>query len=83
MSNERLFSDAEVLQFIHDHVAEHQFPPSITEMADHFGAARSVIKWHLDRMAREGKIRRVARGPRAITILPDGMKQISGPETQL
>lgn len=73
-------SDIEFIQFIVDYRTEHGFPPSVTEMVDRFGLARSTIQWHLERMAREGMVERVGGRARALKVLPAGMKQI-GVET--
>lgn len=82
-------NDDEFIQYIADYRDEHGFPPSVSDMVDRFGLARSTVQWHIQRMAREGKIRRSPRGARAIAILPPGEalitkgKQITGPLEQL
>lgn len=82
-------SDIEFIQFIVDHRTEHGYPPSVSEMVERFGLARSTIQWHLERMEREGMIVRVAGGARALKILPPGLgliatgKQITSPLEQL
>lgn len=75
--------DAEMIRFIVDYRTEHQYPPSISEIVEHFGLARSTIQWHLDRMIREGKLSRKPGEARAIAILPAGMKLITSPLEQL
>jgi SOS-response transcriptional repressor LexA len=66
----------EILRYIVEFKKSNGFPPTITEMTEHFNCARSTIQWHLDKMAREGKMTRVPGASRAIAITPDGLKQM-------
>jgi repressor LexA len=58
-----------VLQFLKRHLSQHGFPPTVREIADHFGmAGPKGAKKHLDALVKKGAIERVARLPRAIQM---------------
>ena len=84
--NKQGHEDADIIGFIVEHRDEHGYPPTVTEMAERFGLARATVHWHLQRMAREGKLERVVAGgiasARAIKITEQGMKLISSPLEQ-
>jgi repressor LexA len=64
-----------VLQFLQRHLSEHGFPPTVREIARHFGmAGPKGAKKHLDALVSKGFIQRLAGRPRAI--------QMSGPSPQ-
>ena len=44
-------------------------PVSFQELADHLGCSKSVIFFHLDRLEREGKIRREKEKARVIEVV--------------
>ena len=53
-----------------EHQALHGYPPTMREIANHFGIAnKSAIHGHLHRLEAKGHIRLDPRQPRAITIL--------------
>lgn len=59
-----------VLHFLKRYLDANGFPPSIREIARHFGMADGKgAKKHLDALVRKGKIERVAGRPRAIRIV--------------
>ncbi len=56
-----------VLQFLQRHLREHGFPPTVREIARHFGmAGPKGAKKHLDALVKKGAIQRQAGLPRAI-----------------
>jgi repressor LexA len=58
-----------VLQFLKRYLREHGFPPTVREIARHFGmAGPKGAKKHLDALVKKGSIERVARLPRAIQM---------------
>ena len=44
-------------------------PVSMQELADHLGCSKSVVFFHLDRLEREGKIRREKEKARVIEVV--------------
>lgn len=59
-----------VLAFLHAHVAEHGYPPSIREVGDAVGLTSvSSVVHQLQRLEGLGHIARVPGHPRAITLL--------------
>lgn len=71
-----IVSDAQFVRFIHDYQAEHQYPPSVTDIVEHTGLSRSTVQWHLQRMMSEGKITRRPQSARTIVVLPAGLELI-------
>lgn len=85
--SERIAEDGEIIAFIVEYRDEHEYPPTITEIAERFKMARSNVHWHLARMHRDGMIVRLTEGPsssksRAIRITEEGMKLIPHPMEQ-
>lgn len=80
-------TDDEILSFINVYTAENGYPPALSDLIGHFGIAKSTMHQHLERLEREGLIRR-PRGAqrarsRALTITPAGMKYMTSPLEQL
>lgn len=73
----------EIVRFIISFRDEHQYPPTVTEMAEHFGVARSTLHTHLGVLVRDGVITvrpgASAESARTIAITPIGMKYITSP----
>lgn len=76
----------DIVRFIVSYRDEHQYPPTVTEMAEHFGVARSTLHTHLGRLVRDGVITvrsgSSAEATRTIAITPIGMKYITSPLEQ-
>ena len=52
-----------------------QPPPTIREIADHFGVARGTAEYHINRMVRKGLLRRAPGVARGISVAESVMKQ--------
>lgn len=76
-------NDADIINFIVGYSTKNGYPPSVTDMVAEFGVARSTMQWHLDRLMRDGKLRRPFSAHRAITVTEQGMKYIASPLEQL
>ena len=59
----------EVLNFLRDRIEDKHVPPTLQEMAAHFGIARSTVAWHLEALSKKGMLVRDARA-RNITLTP-------------
>lgn len=58
-----------VLQFLQAHLKKFGFPPTVREIAHHFGmAGPKGAKKHLDALVKKGVLQRVAGRPRALNI---------------
>lgn len=53
-----------IYNYLLDHVCTRGYAPTIRELAEYFGTNVSNIHGYLERMERDGKIRRI--GPRAV-----------------
>lgn len=59
-----------VLQYLQAHLMEFGFPPTVREIARHFGmAGPKGAKKHLDALVKKGVLHRVAGRPRALNLL--------------
>lgn len=69
-------AQAAVLEAIRGHIAQHGWPPSITDICTVFGfKSKAAAVQHLKALERKGFIRRQARTARGITILRDAQPQ--------
>lgn len=59
----------EVLEFLQSRIEGGGVPPTLEEMAAHFGVAPSTAAWHLNALRKKGKLVRDARA-RNITLTP-------------
>jgi len=60
-----------ILKIIHDFVEDYGYPPSIREIAKNIGfKSTKAVKVHLDNLAREGAIYKIAGQARSIRIKP-------------
>lgn len=58
-----------VLRFILAHMDRRGFPPTLAEIARKHKYSTTAAKYHLDRLERDGYIRRRPRSARAIEII--------------
>lgn len=63
-----LTDQALVLAIVHA-VRDRGYPPSLQELADQFGKAKSTIKQRIDRLARDGYVVVDPNRRRAITVV--------------
>jgi len=69
---------AEVLNFIIEHLGDQGYPPTVAEIADHFGfSSPNAAASHLNALRKKGYIRVEPRASRGIEVLrrADGAKQ--------
>lgn len=57
-----------IMEFLEERIKKID-PVSFQELADHLGCSKSVIFFHLDRLEREGKIRREKEKARVIEVV--------------
>jgi len=57
-----------IMEFLEERIKKIA-PVSFQELADHLGCSKSVIFFHLDRLEREGKIRREKEKARVIEVV--------------
>lgn len=65
--NELTSKQSEVLQYIRDHVQQHQRPPTRREIAEHFGFNAMAAQRHVENLEAKGAIQR-DRGARALRL---------------
>ena len=77
MEKERLTPiQAEILQYLKEHIAQKGFPPSVREIGDYVHLkSTSSVHAHMQTLERKGYIRRDPNHPRAIDILDDEWKK--------
>ena len=68
-------TEDEVVDLIERYYRMRQPPPSIREIADHFGVARGTAEYHINRMVRKGLLRRAPGVARGISVAESVMKQ--------
>jgi len=64
----------EIVRFIRDYVARHEYAPTMQEMADHFGVRRPTIFEHIEALQAKGALTRVPTRSRAIELTPEVLK---------
>lgn len=57
-----------IMKYLADHTTQIA-PVSMQELADHLGCSKSVVFFHLDRLEREGKIKREKERARMIEVI--------------
>lgn len=60
----------EVLNFVRSYVQEHEYSPSVRDVAEHFGMVPSGAKGHLDALEGKGAIVRTPGIARSIRVCP-------------
>lgn len=68
-------TEDEVVDLIESYYVLRQPPPSIREIADHFGVARGTAEYHIGRMVKKGLLRRAPGVARGISVAESVMKQ--------
>ena len=67
----------EVLAFIHQHVQDQGYPPTIREICDAVGlSSTSTVHGHINRLIRRGFLQKDPAKPRALEITPEGLAAI-------
>ncbi len=62
----------EVLEFVRSYRGERGYPPTLREIADHFGiASLTAVRDHLRALEEKGMLRRSAGSPRALAVTGD------------
>jgi repressor LexA len=61
--------EREILRFIVGYVVEHEFPPTIREIAGHIERNTATTKYHLDRLQEKGRLVRAPNIPRGIRVI--------------
>lgn len=60
----------QILEFIREEIKAQGYPPTVREIKDAVGLkSTSTVHGHLDRLERDGYIRRLAGSPRAIVVM--------------
>lgn len=67
--------EAQYAAHITDYTTEHGVPPSVREIAFHFGVAHGTAQHHLARMVEKGLLKRAPGVARGISIAGAVMKQ--------
>ncbi len=62
----------QVLQFIQTSTRTRGVPPTVREIGTHFGMGPAGVFGHVRALERKGRLRRAARGSRAIEVVPVG-----------
>lgn len=70
-------TDAEIIRFVHDYKAEHDFAPSVRDIAKEFSVAPSSIQKRLADLVEQGALVRPGGLPRALLVTPVGMKMLT------
>ena len=67
----------EVLAFIHQHVQDQGYPPTIREICDAVGlSSTSTVHGHINRLIRRDFLQKDPAKPRALEITPEGLAAI-------
>ena len=60
---------SDMLEFIETFIDENGYSPNYREIGNQLGFAPSVVKYHLERLERQGKVTRVPGRARTLRIL--------------
>lgn len=74
MSDPKVNED-EIIDLIETYYRMRQPPPSIREIADHFGVARGTAEYHIGRMVKKGLLKRAPGVARGISVSESVMVQ--------
>lgn len=77
MGRPQTITDEQIVGFIHDYHAEHQFPPAVRDIASEFGVAPSSVQVRLRELVERGVLARPSNAARALLITPVGMKMVT------
>ena len=61
----------EIVKFIRTYVAEHEYAPTMQEIADHLGVSRPTVFEHIEALEARGAIKRQRTRSRAIELVPE------------
>ena len=65
----------EIVKFIRTYVAEHEYAPTMQEIADHLGVSRPTVFEHIEALEARGAIKRQRTRSRAIELVPELLSQ--------
>jgi len=65
----------EIVKFIRTYVAEHEYAPTMQEIADHLGVSRPTVFEHIEALETRGAIKRQRNRSRAIELVPELLSQ--------
>ncbi|RKX71546.1 repressor LexA, partial [candidate division WOR-3 bacterium] len=66
-----MFTKDRILAFVRHFIAEHGYPPTVREIARGVGLkSTKAVKFHLDGLAREGRIRKIPNRARGLVVEP-------------
>ena len=57
-----------ILDFIHDYIAEHQYPPSVREIGGHFGIYPATVQDHISAIQRKGFLQKKRFQSRTLSV---------------
>ena len=57
-----------ILNFIHDYIAEHQYPPSVREIGKHFGIYPATVQDHISAIERKGFLQKKRFQSRTLSV---------------
>ena len=79
MTANQTHSADRILEYITDYINRVKIPPSIREIAEDCGiSSTSTVVYHLDRLERQGAIRRIPGVARGIVLCEDGLPRLDG-----
>ena len=61
----------QIVKFIRTYVAEHEYAPTMQEIADHLGVSRPTVFEHIEALEARGAIKRQRTRSRAIELVPE------------
>jgi repressor LexA len=65
----------EIVKFIRTYVAEHEYAPTMQEIADHLGVSRPTVFEHIEALEARGAIKRQRVRSRSIELVPELLSQ--------
>ena len=65
----------EIVKFIRTYVAEHEYAPTMQEIADHLGVSRPTVFEHIEALEARGAITRHRTRSRSIELVPELLSQ--------
>lgn len=57
-----------ILDFIHEYIAEHQYPPSVREIGKHFGIYPATVQDHISAIERKGFLQKKRFQSRTLSV---------------
>jgi len=65
----------QIVRFIRDFVAEHEYAPTMQEIADHLGVSRPTVFEHIEALEARGALTRQRTRSRALQLTPEVLTQ--------